>query len=294
MIQHKPSILMPVPSGKWNQRMIGQISRAACFANWFGADLRVLIAPEPDLNQVMKLEEKILARTPRQCAFIIETDGKPISEATKTSAEHRKPEMIILVIEPQLFSRGLKMTAWQQRILEESLEPVLVLSASTKLVPFESIVVPMAGTPMRMDSALSYSLQFGSRARIPLDIVHVSPRQDGRDGSSVGQFSDEFYHEYPRRIEEMIAEASPLSSVRERTIIRGFLHVKGDLIHEIFRSIKPHKGGLLVIEWDGKFVQGRSETIKSIFSASRRPVLVVKPVPEKHSTLTLGGTTIAA
>ncbi|HAR43663.1 MAG TPA: hypothetical protein DCS07_13700 [Bdellovibrionales bacterium] len=294
MIQYKSSILMPLHSGGRNGRSAGQISRAACFAHWLGADLRLLIAPEPDMNDLMKFEEKILARTPRECAFSIETDGKPLPEATKASIERRKPEMVILNIESHFLRRSIRMASWQRQILEESLEPVLVLSSLTKLQPFDSIVVPMKGDPMRMDAALTYSLQIGGRARIPLDILHVSPKQLGPDSSAIGQLSDEFYHEYPRRIEEMIAEASPLSSVRERTIIRDFLQVRGDMTHEIFRSIKKHKSGLLVIEWDGKFARGRSELIRAIILASHRPVLVVKPVLERRSTLTLGNTTIAA
>ncbi|MCM2279544.1 MAG: hypothetical protein NDJ89_15820 [Oligoflexia bacterium] len=290
------SILMPLHPCALCRRTLKQVRSAVELAQWLDADLHLLLAPEADISEALRTEKLLEKLLPRHSRFHVEFDRTEQPEATLRWAERRHPAMVVLSVSPAFLRRRTELLAWQREVLEKIEEPVLVLPSTMELRPFKSVLVPVSGERARISSALELGLQLGNRLRIPVDVLHVTPggARRGEDPSLLGRLSDEFHHEYPKLIEEFVAESCPMSGVRERRVLRDTLHVRGDTTREIFRGIRDRERGLLIVEWKGSLARNHAETVKAIFRASRFPVLLIKPAPERRTTLTLGSRLVAA
>ncbi|MCM2322121.1 MAG: universal stress protein [Oligoflexia bacterium] len=296
MKESTQAVLMPLSAGKLGDRSIRQVRSAVALAQWLDADLHLLLAPEQNLSEALQIEEKLAGLIPPESRFHVEVEKEDLPEAALEWSRRHRPAMVILAIEPTHLRKRAELLPWQREVLERVEEPVLVVPSTMELRPFKSVLVPVSGETTGMSSALELGLRLGNQLRIPVDLLHVTPRSDqgGADPSLVGRLSDEFHHEYPKLVEEFVAESSPLTTVRERRILRDYLHVQGETSREIFRGIRDRERGLLIVEWKGNLARNHAETVKAILRASRFPVLLIKAAHERSSTLRMGNRLIAA
>jgi hypothetical protein len=189
---------------------------------------------------------------------------------------------------------GLKqgLSEPKERLLESCAAPIWILPTRFVLrrSPVHGIVVPMSGE-CGGSEALERAIEMGNRHGVPVDIVHITSapgtrRTGERAGrSALGYASDEFHHEYPALIEELIVQASPFASPRDRLIIRGFNHCYGELARELKRHIRSSGEKLLIFEWKGTLKRGHADRIKLLLRHARGPLLLVRERRQVRSRL---------
>jgi hypothetical protein len=290
-------LFIPLNARRINNRMIRFSKRALAMSAFLKAEVRFLLAPLSEVGPAIAFEKTLIAAAPSGARFTIETEAQDLDRALIAGVERRKPDIVVLAVEPRLFfSTSVKMAPWQRTALERIAKPILVMPSNMDLQRFESILVPLKRLETRLNSALSFGLRLANNLRIPLDILHVRPMvaESPEDLSSLGDLGDAFHHEYPRLLDELVAGACPYSSIRERSALRSFFQVRGDTARQIFVMLRKKRRGLLIVEWKGNFAHGHAETVKAILNTSRYPVLLIKPAAEETSSLCLGGKPIAA
>jgi hypothetical protein len=282
-------ILLPWPGSDLGPALYRRANESASLALSLGADLEILLTPAPDAAQFARARGKLLSKLPRHFRVALETDPSDPVVATLSAVKRRGIWFAVLNAEPG----KLRLTEWQREVVERIGVPIMLVPSKAKLGPLKSILVPMEGSPPGADSGLDFGIKLATLLKLPLDILHITSAE-GDDESLVGEFSDSFHHDYPHQMDGMIAAASPLSSARDRRVIRKFLHVRGQTKQELVRSLSRYKHGLIAVQWKGSFAPGRAELVRSVLRASPCPILLVKPPREKKSMLFLGDTLLAA
>ncbi|MGZ3689664.1 MAG: hypothetical protein ACXWP5_08850 [Bdellovibrionota bacterium] len=164
-------------------------------------------------------------------------------------------------------------------VLESCPTPVLLIPSrllEAKL-PIEWILVPVSAE-QTTNEALRIGIQLGSTKSLPVDILHVSSlAESGEENlTPLELLDDQFHHEYPQMVEQVIAEASPYSTIRERRCIRDYCHRTGDVPSSVLEMMSRAQNGLLILEWNGVLLQGRAERLKEILRRSEVPVLLTQ------------------
>ena len=164
-----------------------------------------------------------------------------------------------------------------QSFLEQCVVPVLLVPEYVSLTgnPVEWILVPMS-IERPENEAMSLGIQIGCALTLPVDILHVVQKQSKIIRPE--RFDDAFYHEYPHRIEQMITQASPYATIRERRCVRNYLQHHGQVAEEITKVMENTPNGLLILEWNGVMVQGHAERLKWILQRARFPVLIIRSI----------------
>ncbi|MGZ6371696.1 MAG: hypothetical protein ACXWPM_13140, partial [Bdellovibrionota bacterium] len=164
-------------------------------------------------------------------------------------------------------------------VLESCPTPVLLIPSrllEAKL-PIEWILVPVSAE-QTTNEALRIGIQLGSTKSLPVDILHVSSlAESGEENlTPLELLDDQFHHEYPQMVEQVIAEASPYSTIRERRCIRDYCDRTGDVPSSVLEMMSRAQNGLLILEWNGVLLQGRAERLKEILRRSEVPVLLTQ------------------
>jgi hypothetical protein len=188
-----------------------------------------------------------------------------------------------------------RISAWKVSVLEKCPAPVLVLPSRWRMQGgLRSLFVPMSGEA-RESIALDWAIRTASALGVPVDILHVASGKEApvspddtvrpfRDPAGTDGFAcqprDAFHHEYPRLVEQFVGQASPLTSVRQKKVIRNFYHHCGDPLGFLLRYLRDGKygaaGGMVVVEWKGRFDPGRARVLKRLLAAAGSPMLLLR------------------
>jgi hypothetical protein len=173
-------------------------------------------------------------------------------------------------------------------LLEKLEIPILFLSPEADLSArsISSVVIPMSGE-IHLSSALKFGLTLANRIHTPVDLVHVL--KDGEQlESSLNTLGDQPHHEYQRLLDRVLAEGSPFSNAKERSLVRKLYQVKGAPSAEILKIAKGDPSSVMVVEWHGSLVQGKAEILKDILQQSDVPIFLIKTELEQKSILKIG------
>lgn len=172
---------------------------------------------------------------------------------------------------------------WEIELMEKAKLPILLLPEGAyhrTAPPYRSILVPMSAE-RRLSQALEWAIDFGNDVHLPVDVIHVSLRGRRADtdtpvAPSLGEPGDQGHREYPGQLEEFIAKACPYHSIREKQVIRDFIHRAGEPLQELTRRVATRMNALIVLEWSGELRPGRARLIKGILKDSRQPILLLR------------------
>lgn len=176
-----------------------------------------------------------------------------------------------------------------QGIIENSPVPVLLIPPCyEETLPWKTVLVPMSGEP-ETDASLMLAIQLANALDLKVNIVHVVDSATQEAGATAtGRYGDQAHHEYPQRLNELVASACPLYSSEEMACIEGFSLVRGDAAREIFRLAKQRDASLIVAGWHGRFMTGHAQVLKSLCQTVSAPVLLVRPAAKPAFKLRVG------
>lgn len=195
-----------------------------------------------------------------------------------------KPQLIVM--ERGRVAHFLSTSSRQEQLSEfgewmmHLREPLLLLNAKEGGSTFESLFVPMSGE-VRSSQALEWGIAFANQMKLPLDLIHVTrtsalPVRGTFDLSLIGRTCDDFYHEYPFLVSEFLSQASPYSSLRERSVIREFIHCTGGELSQILSVGRRKKHRLAVIEWKGNLTRGHSSILRGILKQTHWSLVLIR------------------
>lgn len=178
----------------------------------------------------------------------------------------------------------------ERRLLELSPSPVLFLPKTFNFerYPPQGFLVPLSGE-QKTSEALSASLKLAYQSNSSVDFLHImTPNEPCTCAQSLESLGDQLHHEYRNMTDKIVSEASPYSTPEERRHVRHFFHCTGFTTPEIVKQLEDSPGAILVLEWNGTLAVGRANTIKGILRKTHSPVLFVRSVHERKSTLRVG------
>ncbi|MGK5083207.1 hypothetical protein WDW37_07855 [Bdellovibrionota bacterium FG-1] len=255
------------------------VRNSVSLAGWLGAQIYWLVS-ESQKNDFQRWAE--FASSKVRCS-IIPLSGQFMQGVLKLvsqSADSERGLLLLSAKSPSLFE-----------LLEQCSLPVWIVPAGLRMKPdpIHAIWVPMSGEK-RDSEALDFGIRLANQHGLPVDILHVTSSQPKNecDESVLGHIRDQFHHEYPRLVEELVVEGSPLSTPRERQVIREFCHSYGDVIEEIKWRVRQNNESLLLFEWKGVLKKGRAEKIKLLLRHARGPVLLIRERTRARSRLKIG------
>jgi hypothetical protein len=76
--------------------------------------------------------------------------------------------------------------------------------------------------------------------------------------------------------DQLISQACPYASLRERQVIREFIHSAGMTEDRILGQIRRQERPLLILEWKGNPALGRARTVKGLLRRPGPTVLLLR------------------
>lgn len=284
------SILIPATINGGRARTTYILRNSMVLAAWLKSELHVLVVPER-----MKITEKEIHSVQRYQDLDIETalhqlQGE-VSMAILDAINAYDIDCLVLEFNPNAPDPSHLFPKLKQSILELCPVPILLIPNQVVLVrePFKSILVPLSGEK-RSNEAVELALQLAGATHTPTDVMHVTAEEgECSCGALLSEtIGDEFHHEFPEQVDQMIVQASPFSTARERRYVRRFCHCYGDVADEVTKVMRETPKGLLVLEWKGIIKEGRANTLKSLLSRAEYPVLLTKRREKQGALLRVG------
>lgn len=270
------SVLLPVSRKSTEDPENHLIANALAITAWLEATLHFLV-PTRDVTQL----RRVLARfyRPRPMApYFVDESVHSLDDDLLELARSTPNALLVLGIDRES----------SFEFLERISDPILFcpIGFTLSIPPFDSLLVPTSGET-HLSAALELALRFAIQQKIPIDLMYVTKCNltNISDSSPLGQTSDSFYHEYPRLIERLISKAIPYSHCRERQVIREFWHCCGDRADEILKRTVEKRTSLPILEWKGKWREGRAEVLRMVAIYSRNPTLLVREVKQPSCVL---------
>lgn len=154
--------------------------------------------------------------------------------------------------------------------------------------PFASVLVPMSGEG-KENEALASGLMLASTCKLPVDVVHVSggEKPEFATPTLLSALVDEVQHEYPARLQYLVARGCPYTSVRARLFLRSFTHCRGDVVEVLGEAVRQGRRPLLLVEWGGK-LDGHAVVVKALIEKLGAPLLLVRSQIEPPWNLKVG------
>jgi len=155
-------------------------------------------------------------------------------------------------------------------VIEQSAVPVLVLPhLYEECAPWRSGLVPLSGE-LETDQSLTIALQLANALDFVVTVAHVV--EDSRPLVPALALVGAVHHEYPERLNELVARACTLCRPEERNRFSALRVYRGDVV----RGLLEEKADVVVVGWHGFLELGHANTLKALLRWLRCPVLLVK------------------
>lgn len=267
------------------------VVNSALFAHQIAADIHFLVSIDtlPALMEALKTIPSDRIQTIQLIPHL--THGSWPSEVVTEAIKIYSCELMVI----PAGSRGENVAHGAQvreALLEESQIPIFILSPKVDLAktPIGSILIPLRGE-VRVSSALKFGLRLAALTHTPVDLVHVLDEENQKELSTVSSLNtlgDQPHHEYPQLLDRILAEASPLSDLKERAQVRRLYYAQGIPAVEILKTANQFPSCALVAEWHGSLTLGKAKTVKKLLRQIVIPIFLVKAEPKLKSILKMG------
>jgi nucleotide-binding universal stress UspA family protein len=281
------SMLMPIFSQAREPDLDRALLNAIAVSRWLKADLHLLV--ERDSSTLRrKLAEHSF--NPKAIISMVHESKRPVLEDVLDLVRHHEIDLLMFGMNSIPIEEPFA-EQWQGLILQIADVPVLICPLDLDLAqsPIRSLLVPMSGE-VRISASLEVALRLANEVNSPVDLIHVTDIDAEAPGPSspLESGSEHFYHEYPKLLDQLIAQSSPYSEMRDRLVIRSFQHGCGYVADEILKCVGEKASSLLVLEWKGSLASGRARTIKSAMARHSFPILLIREVAKQRSVLKVG------
>jgi len=168
------------------------------------------------------------------------------------------------------------------QLLEKSRIPFLLLPRKLCLQwpPFLSLFIPLSGERC-WSPALTLGLKLGNLLDLNVELMHIHDLAEEKSEISILEsMGDQYHHEYEQLLEDLLARASPFSSIRDWQCVRRCSHLRGKVAEMISRAMKESDRKLLLFDWKGQFSHGHARIIKKVHSCPVRDPTKGKRVEE--------------
>jgi hypothetical protein len=280
------SMLMPVLPGH-DQDLDRALANAIAVSRWLKAELHLIISGESSVLERKQAEQRF---GPDEPPPKIHVSAGDLFHDILDCVRQYEIDLLMFGMNSIPVEEAYAQ-AWQGLLLQIAEVPVLICPVDLNLarLPVESLLVPVSGEP-RISASLEVALRLANDVKLPVDLIHVTDLESQHAGppSALENISEHFYHEYPKVIDQLIAQSSPYSGMRDKLVIRGFQHGSGCIADQILKCVQERTSCLLVLEWKGSLASGRASTIKSAMAHHSFPILLVREVPKQRSVLKVG------
>lgn len=274
------SLLLPLDGS-------GESAKSVPCALWLteqlGATLHVLhVTPDPaPVDQALNKLGIPQGRRPE--IVVHQTKGEVVEEIIEVVSKHRIG-MLIMSARGQSYSdknapeKRLGSTARQ--ILERCAIPVILVPLHYRQVlPWQSMLAA-ASTDSAACHALDVAVQLAAVLKIKVTVMHA-------DAGATTRYADMAHHEYPHRIEEMVARGLAGRTHEECRHVEQALLRYGDPAQMLLQQVAKEPYSILALGWHGSLDEGRALVLKRLLEQAECLLLIIKGASEKESTLVI-------
>lgn len=273
------------------------IWNAFIFGRWSGASTTIYVRSEKEKLVLAVMKRLGIVADP---SFGVIPIMRDFVQTAQEFLERSRAEVGVmqLIPMPSFVSEesDYPLVCGKAQLLERSRIPFLLLPKKFCLQwpPFLSIFVPISGERC-WSPALTLGLKLGNLLELSVELMHIHDLAEEKGETSILEsMGDQYHHEYEKLFEELLARASPFSSIRDWQCVRRWSHLKGKVAEMISIAMLESDRKLLLFDWKGQFSHGHARIIKQVLKKAKFPIILTKQQETGLSCLKIGKNSIKA
>ncbi len=174
-------------------------------------------------------------------------------------------------------------------VIERTRVPVVLLPALYReRLPWTSMLVAASGEASA-DQALDAATRLAAALRIRITVVHSEDGPAGAGGAALGAaYADAPHHEYPRRLDQMVARGLTHCSPQEAACVDDVVLGRGEPAAVLLEQSDRMDSSVVALGWHGALAAGRAPVFKRLLETSERALLVVRGSEASGARLKVG------
>lgn len=167
--------------------------------------------------------------------------------------------------------------------------PVVLLPARYhERLPWTSMLAAASGEAAA-DQALDAATRLAAALQLRVTVVHSEDGARGTGGAALGAaYADALHHEYPRRLDQLVARGLTHCSPQEASCIDDVVLCRGEPASVLLEQAERMDSSVVALGWHGALAAGRAAVFKRLLETSERALLVVRGSEASGARLKVG------
>lgn len=267
------------------------IGCALWIAETLGATLHVVHAatsPLPEHEALSRLHVPV-ARRKRIVLHQTSTSAEP---AVLNAIAALGIDLVMMTARGESFATGPGRTpalgSVARAVIEHCAVPVLMFPVRYReVLPWTSALAAVSGSTAAGE-ALEAITQLASALHLSVRVLHVVDGMEMSGPAPLGAYADESYHEYPRRLEDMVERGLAGCTPEQCGHVEQVLLQGGDPAAVVLEQVARHPCNVLALGWRGALGTGRALVLKKLLEEAPCALLLVRLVKRSSARLKVG------
>lgn len=206
--------------------------------------------------------------------------------------EAHRIDLVVMTARGESASAGAPARALgsvARAVIERTRVPVVLLPARYReRLPWTSMLAAASGEAAA-DQALDAATRLAAALKIRVTVVHSEDGPSGAGGTALGAaYADAPHHEYPRRLDQLVARGLARCSEQEVSCIDDVLLCRGEPAAVLLEQAARLDSSVVALGWHGALAAGRAPVFKRLLEQSERALLVVRGSEASGARLKVG------
>lgn len=273
-----------------------EAARGASPALWLtdalGATLHVVHATRHLLPTADELARLLVPHAKGQQVVLhqLQEDAEP---GILAEIETHRIDLVVMTARGESASAGAPparaLGSVARAVIERARVPVVLLPARYReRLPWTSMLAAASGEAAA-DQALDVATRLAAALKIRVTVVHSEDGPLGAGGTTLGAaYADAPHHEYPRRLDQLVARGLARCSEQQVSCIDDVLLCRGEPAAVLLEQAARLDSSVVALGWHGALATGRAPVFKRLLEQSERALLVVRGSEASGARLKVG------
>lgn len=214
----------------------------------------------------------------RSRVIVHQPQGSADAEVVEAARRHHAELVVMSACGASAGKDGLPLGSVARAVLAQCPVPVLLLPLRYReTLPWTSMLAAASGEAAA-DKALGMAAQLAGALGLEVTVLH----------SADARYVDAPHHEYPRRLQEMVARGVAASAPHEARCVCDVVLRHGDPAQALLEEAAQRQSSVLALGWHGVLEPGRAEVLKRLLEKASCALLVARAPERSPAKLKVG------